>query len=215
MNMVKKLAIATAFLCAVTVVNAQDMKFGVRAGYNIQSISKGDSDEAPEMGMLGVSIGAVANIPAGPVVIAPELAFIYRTLSSEKEGDVEFSLTEMAISIPIMVKFFPMEGLFLQAGVKLDIPLGTKSCVEYDGDEECTDWDGKETTVSLLGMTYTEKNPERTTIDIGIPLGLGYMITPELGVDFRYVLGISKLINDDDNDSGSLSTFGIGVTYLF
>jgi type III secretory pathway component EscV len=201
MNMVKKLAIATAFLFAATVANAEDgMKFGLRVGYSMQMLSKGDADKAPDMGMLGVGGGLVANIPAGPIVIAPGVAFVYRTLMNDEDSygnvKVEYSIREMAVSIPVVLKFFPVEGFFLQAGVQFDIPIGTETCATVDDKEECKDID------------------DRSSVDIGIPLGLGYMVTPNFGIDFRYVLGLSK-VADVSYDPGSLSSIGLGLTYLF
>jgi len=79
-------------------------------------------------------------------------------------------------------------------------------------------------------VTYSweEKNAERT-LDLGIPIGVGYMVTPNLGVDFRFVLGLNNIVkyegddyDDDGNktgtkttESGKMNTFGLGVTYFF
>jgi hypothetical protein len=221
MNMVKKLAITTAFLCTVTVANAQDMKLGARVGYNMQMLGKGDYPETPDMGMLGIGAGVVANIPLGPVVLAPEVAFVYRIVSSTETefpnplgGTIktESSTKEMAVSIPVIIKFYPVEAFFLQAGIQLDIPIGPESCSKVgDADEVCVDLDDE--TVSDRG--------DPIHVDIGIPLGLGYMISPSLSVDFRFVLGLVPYSERFDKaareytSAGSLSTIGLGVTYFF
>jgi hypothetical protein len=225
--MVKNLAIAAAFLFAVTIANTEDgVKFGARYGYSLQMLGQGDFNEAPGMGMLGISGGFVVNIPAGPVVIAPEVAFIYRTVSNF-DSDVDHfksALREMAISVPVMVKFFPMEDFFLQSGVQFDIPFGAKSCEDFIGyshNNNCYSLKGKQ--VIPIGRIYCENNRcyslnssevDRASVDIGIPMGLGYMITPRFSFDLRYVLGLTQYATSS-YEYGSLSTIGLGLNGFF
>ncbi|GBU24545.1 hypothetical protein R83H12_01179 [Fibrobacteria bacterium R8-3-H12] len=226
MNIVKKMAVAATVLCAVTAANAQ-IQFGARLGYNLQSADGGDIFESPKegsktdvnMGLLGIGAGVVVNIPAGPIVIAPEVSFLYRTNANieYKEGypaeTYKSNLKEFAVSVPIMVKWFPIEAFYIAAGFQLDIPIGAEYC-EEDGDKECTKLDGKKEYGDGVN-TKDQQNPERASVDLGIPIGLGYMIMPNLGVDFRFVLGLNKLIIKEKNESGKMMTFGLGLTYLF
>jgi hypothetical protein len=176
--MVKNLATAVAFLFVATIANAEDgVKFGARYGYSFQRFGEGDYNDA--FGMV-ISGGFVASIPAGPIVIAPELAFIYRAYNYFY-GRL-FS-KEMAISIPVVLKFFPTEGLFLQSGVQFDFP-------------------------------FDSEFSKRASVDIGIPMGLGYMVTPNFGIDFRYVLGLTPWTKQDF-DTSSSSTIGLGLNYFF
>jgi len=257
MNIVKKMAIAATILCA-TVANAQDIQFGARVGYSFQSADGGKllSSESPSykidvnMGMLGLGVGVVANIPAGPVVISPEVSFVTRTVANvehkyespamppyrEAESETwKDKISEFAINIPVMIKFFPIEGLYIGAGFQLGIPIGSEICTENDEGTECEKLDGKTETVTdtwedPMGThteTYERKHAERT-LDLGIPIGIGYMITPNLGVDFRFVLGLNKIVKYEDEyenesgaivketiESGKMNTFGLGITYLF
>ena len=252
MNMVKKIAIVAAFLCAATVANAQEeMTFGARLGYNLQSLGEGTLAAAQHqkysMGMLGIGIGGVANIPVGPVVVAPELAFSYRTnVNSESIsilglGSKKYYQNEFAISLPIMVKYFlPVEGLYVTAGIQIDVPIAAEWC--DDKGEKCKDLDGKTKTITEidpttglpeidqstnLPITHDEKNPKRASFDLGLPIGVGYMVMPNLSVDFRLVLGLSKLVKYEEEidlffmktkvevETGSLTTFGLGATYYF
>jgi hypothetical protein len=219
--MIKNLAIAAAFLFAATIANTEDgVKFGARYGYSLQMLGRGDYYETPGMGMLGISGGFVANIPAGPVVIAPEVAFIYRKVSDNDDSyGGRASLKEMAISVPVMVKFFPMEGLFLQSGVQFDIPIGAKWCgdnadssVDYEDDYRFfNDYDY----CFFLGDEREGSSP-RASVDIGIPVGFGYMVTPRVGIDFRYVLGLTPYESKDYKRShGTLSTIGLGLNCFF
>jgi len=246
MNMVKKIAIVAAFLCATTVANAQEgMTFGARLGYNLQSVGEGNlaaiQYQKYSMGMLGIGIGGVANIPVGPVVVAPELAFSYRTNVNTEPlisypGAPKGAETEFAISLPIMVKYFlPVEGLYVTAGIQIDIPIAAEWC--DDKGKHCTKFDGKTETIipdptdidpsTGLPYTDTETNPNRASFDLGLPIGVGYMVMPNLSVDFRLVLGLSKLAKYEEEidllfmktkveyETGSMTTFGLGATYYF
>jgi len=208
MNIVKKITIAAAFLCAVTVVNAEEgMKIGARVGYSTQMLDSYD------MGLLGVQAGVAINIPAGPVIIAPEVAFVYRDNYS---SILVKSQTEMAISVPIIVKY-AFGNMFAGAGVQIDLPLGSEIC--YTSGNECYSMDGKETkTTSIFNP---DKSPERSAIDLGIPFVFGYHIMPNLTVDARYVWGLmaygsyTTLLTNLKADYGPLSSLGANATYFF
>jgi hypothetical protein len=200
--MVKKIAVVAAFLCAATVVNAQDegMKIGARVGYSSHSLGESGANA----GTLGIGGGLAISIPAGPIVIAPEVAFLYRDLMTFDFLGTKMSYTEMAISVPIMVKYSIVESAFAQAGVQLDIPFNSQACVDSD----CLKADGKE-------LPY-----KRKSFDLGIAFGAGYIINPNLSVDARYVLGLMPAYEWEflgvKSDFGSVSTLvNAGVTYYF
>jgi len=221
MNLVKKIAIAATILCAATVANAEGLQIGGRLNYSMQMVGLADN------GMLGAGAGVVFNIPVGPVTIGPEVAFLYRTNFGgypQEKYDAnalfptyeEVDQTEMAISVPILVKYFPIEGLYVQAGVQVDLPLAAKL-----GDE---DMDGKDQEIDIAGVkTKIGKNWERSTVDFGIPVGVGYMIMPNLSVDVRYVIGLLPLAKYEISLFGltseieldPLSSVNVGVTYFF
>ncbi|MDR2554457.1 MAG: PorT family protein [Fibromonadaceae bacterium] len=247
MNIFKKIAIFATILCAATVANAQEMTFGARVGYSMQSLDGGPLLAAmgakTTMGMLGAGVAVVANIPVGPVVVAPEVGFLTRTVANYEPlisipgltGDNgKGSITEMAVNIPVMVKFFPREGVYVSAGLQVGIPIGTEMC-DSKG-KNCEKIDGKEETVidestglpetDMLGNPLKQKNPERS-LDIGIPIGAGYMVAPNIGVDFRIVIGLNNVAKMDMDlgmgiiplkmiyETGSMNTYGVGVTYYF
>jgi hypothetical protein len=222
MNIIKKIAIAATFLCAATAVNAEDgLKIGGRLGYSTQSVG------AYDMSLLGVGAGVVINIPAGPIIVGPEVAFLYRSNFTYKSIDFktgavkDVDQTELAVSVPILVKYFPIEGLYIQAGVQVDLPLNAKL-----GDEPM---DGKE--IEVNGVKTGTFNWERAAIDLGIPVGVGYFVLPNLSVDARYVIGLLahskyKMANPLGSflggsaapieiESDPLSSISVGVTYFF
>jgi len=201
MNMFKKFVVATVFLCAIAVVNAQEStKIGIRFGYSMQSVDY-------DMGMLGLRAGVGADIPAGPVFISPEVDFLYRnnwstTLAINGKA-FDYTQPEFAVSIPIMVKF----QFGLGIGAQVDIPIDAKECL----DDECSSMDGKETLFSAKRANY----------DVGIVLSFGHIITPSLALDIRYVYGVTPHYTYEKSGiigkikSNPMSSYGFGITYFF
>jgi hypothetical protein len=64
------------------------------------------------------------------------------------------------------------------------------------------------------GREVTEDTENRASIDFGIPLGLGYLITPNMGIDFRAVIGLTHP-SDESGSKEGWNQYGIGLTYFF
>jgi hypothetical protein len=211
MNMFKKLAIVAAFLCAATIVTAQEengMKIGARVGYSMQQVDMGT-------GMLGFGVGLVFDIPAGPVFISPGVALLHRNNFDLQTDPVraiinprdiwlgKFTQPEFAVSIPILFKFFPMSSSYLSLGVQADIPINPEVCYESD----CYSMDGKKS-------VYT-----RASYDISILIGAGYRVTPALVLDFRTTFGLTPHyeyeLNQMKVESAKMGTYGFGISYFF
>jgi hypothetical protein len=205
---------------------AQGSKFGARAGFNMLNFSFGEKEFDDRIDK-GTSFGGglAVSIPlTSQLSFNPELAFYYRNVFSlEFSYDIgekdEISMSELTVSIPVLLQFVPIDGgsFYLAAGVQVEIPISTEIKMKstYDGQTE-------EETDDVLA--------NHRTIDFGIALGLGYMITPKLGIDFRYVIGMTGLFENyteriyDEHygpyeesfeDKSSLTQFGIGITYFF
>jgi hypothetical protein len=202
--MTKKLAFIAIFLCAATVASSEEdgMRIGARVGYNMQNVGHG-------MGMLGFGAGLVFDIPAGPIFISPEAAFLYRNNFDEQVTNnvraYNLSQPEYAVSIPVMIKFFPRSSSYLSIGVQIDIPINPEVCFGSD----CYSMDGKE-------VPY-----ERASYDVSIILDAGYRVTSNLNLDFRTIFGVTphhtyqtpSLIGKIDSDK--MYTYGFGISYFF
>ncbi|MDR0331670.1 MAG: PorT family protein [Chitinispirillales bacterium] len=191
--------------------NAQGLQFGVRAGMSMNMFSI-DETGAPDFDM-GFGFGgglALKYAFTEQLSLNPEVSFYYRTLGSYSTdlfglAKMEASFNEMAVSIPILVQYAPIADvpLYVTGGIQLDIPFSTKAKVE----------------MTYLGETEKEEedaSDERASVDIGIAVGVGYMILPNLGVDFRYVFNVNQPFDEDKTASkSSLMSMGLGITYLF
>lgn len=202
----KKIIFAAAAVFAFGMTNAQETRFGAKAGLNIASIS--GASEAKSK--IGANVGAFAEIKiSDKFAVQPELLFSMqgaKASSSESFGAYTFSVEESTslsyINIPVMAKYFVTEQLSLQAGPQLGILVS----VENKSD----------TTSNFPGSTpkstsSTSKDGYNTT-DFGLNFGAGYDITEDIFVDFRYNLGLTNLnknsgtgINDIKNRVISLN----------
>jgi opacity protein-like surface antigen len=184
------------------------IKYGARAAFNMNSFSTGDSKDDEDINMgLGFGIGGTVSIPiTSSLTFNPELNFLYRNLFNvtEKDDDYEYEggLSELALSVPVMVRFTPMAGtpFYISGGIQLDLPFSSEEYYEVseDGESESGSKDFK----------------DRRTLDFGIALGAGYQVMENLVADFRFVIGLTSLTGKSGDDT-SFNQFGIGATYSF
>jgi len=186
--------------------------YAFRAGFSLYTSEDSKMDE-----MAGICDGY--SYGGGLVTIVTlnsklsfvsEFSFLYRKpmiLGDVEDGHIyEEYLTEFAMSIPIMFQLTLAEGIpYLAAGVQLDSPISPKITSEIDDKvEKSRDANGR-------------KSP-----DFGILLGLGYLITPNIGLDARAVIGLTSLFEKLDNtflferlDDSRWNQYGAGLTYYF
>jgi hypothetical protein len=150
------------------------MKFGIKAGANFTNFS-GDADTD---GKTGFYVGALIDLSvAENFHVQPEL--LYSMEGADNENGISY------IRIPIMAKYYIMEGLNLQAGPEIAFKAGTE--------------DGTENAKSL---------------DYGLGIGAAYEFPMGLFVDARYNLGLAN-ISDDDNYKVNNTGMMVGLGYRF
>jgi outer membrane protein OmpA-like peptidoglycan-associated protein len=181
---------------------------GGRAGFNMYSFSLGDSrDDDISMG-YGSGAGVALKLPlanffesalASYFTLTPELNFYWRKMATEEYGNVENSATELTLSIPVILQFKPLVSIpfYLALGPQLDIPISAE-------------WETKN---KDTGETETRAYKDRSGLDFGIALGLGYYISEKIAADFRCVIGLSA--PDRYEKDSSLNQYGLGLIYFF
>lgn len=176
----KKVLLTMAAVFAFSFANAQDkggssdMKFGVKAGY-INSNFTGDFEgDATSSFYIG---GLVDFSISEKFHVQPELLY---SMEGAKDAAVNF------IRIPVMAKYYVMEGLNLQAGPQFGFVAG--------GDEI------KEGLKSL---------------DYGLGIGAGYELESGLFFDARYNMGLADLNDTDLPAKINTTSFQIGLGYRF
>lgn len=178
-----------------------DIKIGAKAGLNISNISDLDDSKSK----TGFHVGAVAEIfITEKFSVQPEI--IYSTQGAKQEETVYFmgvsakfkATTKLDyLNIPIMAKYYIIDGLNVQAGPQVGFNVKSEAKMEANGESETMDM-----------KSDTKK------VDFGLNLGVGYELPIGVFFDARYNLGLSKISKEGDN-SAKNRVFQISVGYKF
>jgi len=189
-------------------VNAQEVKFGVKAGLNLASISGDDTEDFD--GRTSFHFGGVAEIKiTDKFSFQPELLYSAQGANSTYEDQFEkeeVTLKLDYINLPLMAKYYVAEGFSIEAGPQIGFLMNSE--VDYDYiDKESPEFN-ESGTEDLKDVTKG--------IDFGLNIGLGYKMNTGLNFGARYNLGLSN-INDDPDYSGKNqnSVIQVSVGYMF
>jgi len=173
----------------------------VSAGYN----AYWSDDNAKDFWGPTVNGGVTFLLPLmGVISLNPELSLDFRTASQEttepfgtQEYTVKETLTELGLDLPILVRFHFNDALFAELGPQVSMNISDEYTVDDNGDE------------------YSTKNTERSAFELATIMGVGYRIVPKFELDFRVVIGLNKVYDDDVITGTSPRTFQIlvGATY--
>jgi len=197
----KKIMLTAAAVLAFAFSNAQETKFGVKAGLNIANIG-GDIEDASSK--IGFNVGGFAEFKiSDKFAIQPELLFSTqgaKTEWSEDDVTVEEKLNLSYLNIPVMAKFYVAEKFSLEAGPQIGFLLSAKSKFEGGGLSEEVD----------VKDAYE-------SIDFGVNFGAGYDFTENLSAGVRYNLGLSNIAKTEDGEDFKMnnSVFSVSVGYKF
>jgi opacity protein-like surface antigen len=177
----KKIILTIAVVMAATFANAQDkksggdseMKFGVKAGYTNSNFT-GDIDTDANGGFY---IGGLVDFAVSENFhVQPELLY---SIEGAKDAKLNY------LRIPIMAKYYIMEGLNLQAGPEVAFKAG--------GDDGIKD--------------------QAKSLDYGLGIGAAYELESGLMFDARYNLGLANI--SDAGGSVKNVSFQVGLGYRF
>jgi len=195
----KKITLSIIAVLAFGFTNAQETKFGVKAGLNIANLG-GDMEDAKSL--VGFHVGGFAEFKLSEkFAIQPELLYSAQGAKGEysEEGEsIELTQNLGYLNIPVMAKFYVAEGFSLEAGPQIGFLLNAKEKGEYEG-------------VSL----EVDNKDEFKSIDFGVNFGAGYDFTENLSAGLRYNLGLSNVYEDSDDYKVNNSVFSISVGYKF
>jgi opacity protein-like surface antigen len=168
--------------------------FGIKAGLNVSSVS--NLDAKARAGFYG---GAFANIPvAKDFSVQPEVLYSAQGAKGKSNSDVRANLDY--INVPIMFQYNALPNLYLEAGPQFGFLVNSKVKIGPNNS----------TTETINVKDYTK------TFDFGLGLGAGYYFTPNIGVNVRYVAGLTDVLkNDKGNSSRRNGVFQVGLAYKF
>ncbi|MWB94674.1 outer membrane beta-barrel protein [Flavobacterium sp. GA093] len=208
----KKIIMTAAAVLAFAYTNAQEVKFGVKAGLNIANQT---GDVVGTESLVGFHVGGFAEIKlTDKFSIQPELLYSAQGAKydfSEPEFDSfeEGKLKLAYLNIPVMAKFYVTEKFTVEAGPQIGFLLSAKD--DYSG--------------SFMGESYSENEDVKDgykSIDFGVNFGAGYDFTENLSVGLRYNLGLSNIVETEDAEEFDVddvsvqnSVFSLSVGYKF
>jgi len=208
----KKILLTVVALATFGLSQAQDIKFGAKAGLNISTIT-GDLEDAKSL--VGAHFGGFAEIKiSDKFAFQPELLYSMQGAKSEySESDTDYSYSEESkyklgyLNIPLMVKYFATDKLFIEAGPQVGFLLSAKQDYSYS-----ETYMGITDSASIDGIDVKD-NFE--TIDFGLNFGFGYEFTENIFAGARYNVGLSNIAKDSGDSKVHNGVFQISVGYKF
>lgn len=179
-----------AFLvCASVMAQTDKVKLGVKAGLNIASLSF-DEKELNSSSKNGFTAGLMAEIPlTKSFSVQPELLYSQQGMKlSYADAEVQNSHYKSTIAlnylnIPVMLKYYVVKGLSVQAGPQLGILL--KANNKYQD--------------NFLGYDNHDKMDLKdysNGVDASVNFGLGYQFQNKFYADVRYNMSYTNVFKD-------------------
>lgn len=191
---------ATAVM-AFAFSNAQETKFGVKAGLNLASFG-GDGEDVSSK--VGFHVGGLAEIKlSDKFSIQPEL--LYSTQGAKEKGQVEFNGdvydVEMNyklayINVPVLAKYYVAEKFSLEAGPQIGFLVSAKGEATFGGNSEEDD----------IKDAFE-------SIDFGVDFGAGYDFTENISLGLRYNLGLSNIAKTEDGDDFKMNNSVLSLSF--
>lgn len=187
----KKVLLTAAAVMAFGLMNAQEVKYGAKAGLNMSNYT-GDVENTDMK--IGFQVGGFAEIKiSDKFAVQPELLFTNLGAKGDFSG---ITVTENLnyIAIPVMAKYFVAEKFSIEAGPQIGFLMSAK----MDAGGESVD------TKEFYNST-----------DLGLNVGFGYDFTENISLGLRYTAGISNIAKDSGDFKQGNSNIALAVGYKF
>lgn len=188
----KRIILTVSAIFAMSLVSAQEIKYGIKAGLNVSTLV---GDFESENSLIGLHVGGFAEFKiTDKFSVQPEI--LYSTQGAESEYFVadEFSSTydERKIklgylNIPVIGKYFIFQGFSVEAGPQIGFLLSAKN--EYKFDNFVNE--------RFTGSGEIDIKDQVKSVDFGFNIGAGYEFTENVFVQARYTLGLSSVFEDN------------------
>lgn len=188
---------------STTAVAQQEVKFGPKAGVNISNLSGMDDSEMK----IGFHVGAVAEIKFNEKFsIQPEILYSAQGAKASTAtplGTIESEIKNDYINIPIMAKYYIVEGFSAELGPYVGFLMKSES---------------------EIGNFSGDSKDAYKSVDFGLGVGLAYDMPMGFFVGARYNLGLSKANEDISVGNGNVTfqtddlkngVIQVGVGYKF
>lgn len=195
MKLLFKAVLICSLVMSYELASAQ-AAFGLKGGVNLTSLKLDDPDASYDS-RTGFHAGVFLRGKFDKVAIQPEvLLFTQRGEGTFSLGKVEESFTYL--SIPVILKFYPIGGLNIQAGPQFGFLL-----------------DGERKYESAFGTIKDDIKDSYKSSDVSISVGGGYDFGFGLGLDVRYNIGVKDINDEVNGDPAKSRIFLISLGWNF
>ena len=224
--MKKTAFLATALLvtAAISSAQAQDIRFGLRAGANYSNLSGNIKNEDTYNNKVGFLGGVMLNVPLladDLLSIQPEILYSQKGFENKptefssvlgkqkREGNVNYNY----IDVPLLLKFKAL-GFVAEAGPQYSYLLSSNN-------------ETKTTTTPTVGSPTVSETKDKNDVsglnrnELGYLAGVGYEATNGLSLNLRYTGAFSDFVKSDNSTyfNGDLknarhSAFQLSLGYL-
>jgi opacity protein-like surface antigen len=191
----KKLLLTAVAVLGFVSLQAQEVKYGAKAGLNLSNVT-GDI-EGNSM-KVGFQVGGFAEIKiTDKFSFQPELMYSAQGTKFEEEffGEtIEFDMNLGYINVPLMAKYYFTDKFSLEAGPQLGFLLSAKAKAEGESEDIKDDFN---------------------TLDFGLNIGAGFDVSENINIGLRYTAGLSNLAKDADGFEVRNSNIALLLAYRF
>lgn len=192
----KKLnAFVLATLLSLCAAAQEKAKFGLKGGLNFSKLNY--SDNRSTDWRTSLHVGGLAHVHITPSFsLQPE---IYYSSQGSKIpnpfGADKMNLNLSYINVPVLLQYNFGNGFRLQGGPQLGVLVGVSDKVN--------------------GVELNQYSTDNfKTVDFSIPLGLSYLGFSGFGIDTRYNIGLTNVL-EATPPTAKNGVFQVGVFYLF
>ena len=186
--------------------HSQGFQFGIKGLANVSSIhGLDDTGIADAKSKITTGVGLFATIKISKIGVQPELQLLKQGSKFEDSGGTEYNQKMTYFKVPVMINFYIIKQLHLEAGPYFGILLAAEQKLTSDP--------------LNLGTGPIDNKDNFKSTDVGLAAGIGADIK-RLNLSFRYMLGLTD-INDFTPSSGTaeklkngIFQFGIGISII-
>ena len=196
----KKISRIIAGSLLATGISFAQVQMGGHAAVNFSTLWGDGAKDFEIPWSLGAAVGAAAKVNVNEKFsVVPELNIDWRRQKNE-----EINWSTWAIELPVLARYNVMPQMYFEAGPQLAFLLSSKIEQDCDNYGETTD----------LG-----KKDALKVFEIGIDVGIGYSVMPNLDIGIRYGVGLTSIADgtklDDDDQAFKNMQIQVGAIYWF
>ncbi|HUW05102.1 MAG TPA: porin family protein [Williamwhitmania sp.] len=182
--MLKKLLfVSGCMLILVVGANAQNIRFGLKAGLQSANYS---GDDAGLDARFAVLFGGFAQFPMhGNFTFQPEMIF---SLQGAKQESLDKNINAWYLNFPLMFKYNLAKRFNVEAGPQIGFMIGAK----LDGNKI---------------------SDQFKTIDFGVNFGVAYRLTSKVDMGLRYCVGVTDVTDNPSNLYNRVLQLSLGYRF--